>query len=269
MSIQIDINTPSFFQVTTGLALNFQHFIAAIAVNGFLFLVCLGVLQDRFRRRRRLLALIPRRSMPIIHTGDLAKRQLALVLRQIVRSHHTRVPPPLAASGAFVVATDASLFADSVRASLVAIQLAASRIAAALEPRDSQPLADYVRMLRRHVPALSPATCDAYVALVDALAQPDAEPLTHAEYDDFVTNVHEILRALDHYGDGAATVATARRKPSLPPAASPAPAAAAAALSAGKRKKAKQQRKHDADPDDGVPLKPIASKKKVNALSAT
>lgn len=262
MSIQIDINTPSFFQQTTGLDLNFQHFIAAIAVNGFLFLICLGVLQDRFRRRRRLLALIPRRTMPIIHMGDLAKRHLALVLRQIVRSHHTRAEPPLGAAAAFLVVRDANLFADSVRGSLDAIQSAAKRIAASLQPRERQPVADYVRMLRRHVPALSAATCDAYVALYDAAAEPDAEPLTQAEYDDFVTNVYEILRALDQYSD--AGVGTARRKPSVAvPVAAAAAAAPPPAAPAGKKKKAKQRsNSKEADPDDGVPLKPLKAKKK-------
>ena len=67
---------PSLFQSVTGLDLYFPHFIAGIVVYGLLTLVCIGVLQDRYRRRRRLLLTIPRDEMPVLRMRDVSKVSL-------------------------------------------------------------------------------------------------------------------------------------------------------------------------------------------------
>jgi hypothetical protein len=228
----------------------------------------LGVLQDRFRRRRRLLAMIPRRCMPVIHMGDLSKRHLSLVLRQIVLSAHTKADAPLAANSAFQVAHDPAHFADSVRASADVLSSAATRIAASLQRRAQQTLPDYVRLLRRHVPALAGAVCDAYVAAVEDAADADADPLTREEYADFVTNFYDMLRALDQYSaDGATTATTTtatRRKPSNAAVASP-PPPPTTSTKPKRRKDASKKKKEPADADaDDVPLRKL----KKSALGA-
>jgi hypothetical protein len=267
-SVQIDINTPSFFAQTIGLDLNFQHFIAAVAVNGFLILVCLGILQDRFRRRRRLLALIPRRQMPIVHMGDLSKRHLGLVLDRIVHNAHTRVDPPLGASNAaFESVRDPALFASSVRHSIDTIRKAADGLVPASAANAAS--VEYMAALRRAVPALTLAMCDAYVDVYDDATDPDAEPITQQQYDDFVTNFFDILGLIEPYASPttAAPHAPLRKTTSAATATAAATAAAATAPAPKSRRRAKakgKRAKNDAaaDPDDGVELRPTVKSNK-------
>jgi hypothetical protein len=202
--------------------------------------------------------------MPVIHMGDLSKRHLSLVLRQIVLSAHTKADAPLADNSAFQVAHDPAHFADSVRASVDVLSSAATRIAASLQRRAQQTVPDYVRMLRRHVPALAGAVCDAYVAAVEDATDADAEPLTREEYADFVTNFYDILRALDQYSaDGTTTTTTTatRRKPSNAAVAAPPPTTS----TKPKRRKDASKKTEPADADaDDVPLRKL----KKSALGA-
>lgn len=94
-SAEIVIVRKSFFESLTGIDLVFSHLIALTGVTGFFvslifttstcparvidetspvqMLVCVGILQDRFRKRRRQLATIPRNDMPILRARDLSK----------------------------------------------------------------------------------------------------------------------------------------------------------------------------------------------------
>jgi hypothetical protein len=159
--------------------------------------------------------MIPRRSMPVIHMGDLSKRHLSLVLRQIVQSAHTKAVAPVGPPNAFHVVQDPALFADSVRSSVDLLSQTAARITASLQQRKEQSVRDYVVMLRRHVPSLTAAACDAYVAAYEDATDPDADPITREEYGDFVTNLHDLFRQLEQYSaDSTAIGNRTRRKPS-------------------------------------------------------
>jgi hypothetical protein len=71
------------------------HLIALAGVAAFMILLCIGILQDRYRRRRRQMLQIPRNEMPILRSTDLSKAHLKLILNEIVNSKNSRIDPPI------------------------------------------------------------------------------------------------------------------------------------------------------------------------------
>ena len=59
------------------------------ALNSFLVLVCLGIAQDRFRRRRRQLGTIPRGAMPVLRSRDVGRAHRRLTLERVADARRT------------------------------------------------------------------------------------------------------------------------------------------------------------------------------------
>lgn len=210
--------------------------------------------------------------------GDLSKRHLSLVLQRIVLNAHTRADPPLGAASAtaFHAVRDPALFAESVRHSIDTIRKAAAGLIAGPAAAPTAAVADYMAALRRAVPPLTAAKCEAYVDVYDDATDPDAEPITQQQYDEFVANFFDILALLEPY---TSPTTAAPHAPLRKSSAAVKPTTAATNVngtdvqSTGNkpRRTAKGKRSKDktvaaaaddaADPDDGVELRPLNSKK--------
>lgn len=206
--------------------------------------------------------------------GDLSKRHLSLVLQRIVLNAHTKADPPLGAASqtAFHAVRDPALFAESVRHSIDTIRKAAAGLVVGPAAAPAASVADYMAALRRAVPPLTAATCEAYIDVYDDATDPDAEPITQQQYDEFVANFFDILALLEPYTSPTTAAPHAPLRKSSA-AVKPTSAAAATTLNGtdvqstgnkprrrakGKRSKDKTAVAADAvDPDDGVELRSL------------